>query len=224
MRDRLLDVVTVSALLGTLAMAIYLVAARPAPPPAAPTNRVLDDWRQYGDVGHRMGPDSASVSIVVFSDYECPACRLFEGYLQETLHDHPGDVSIVYRHYPLPQHTKAKAAAIAAECASYQDAFKPFHHALMSDSGWFADGDLYRIANVAGVPDTAEFRRCLAAPRAEERVDEDIRAATELGVRGTPTLLINEVMYGEPPSPYQLGNLVDVRLQPEVDAETKGGT
>ena len=81
-------------------------------PPVAEHN-----WREALPVGVRAGDVNAPVTIVEFADLECPACRSFQGVLNEVMQKHQQDVSLVFVHYPLPGHRFALAAARAAECA-----------------------------------------------------------------------------------------------------------
>src|SRR5215218_6036555 len=70
-----------------------------APParPQAPATQVVSNWRRYASVGHREGPATAPVDIVVFSDYQCPACRTLAGYLNAVRAEYPEQVAVVIR-------------------------------------------------------------------------------------------------------------------------------
>jgi hypothetical protein len=88
--------------------------ARPA------IRETVRDWQAYGDGRHRVGLEEAVVTIVEFSDFQCPFCRVAAGKLDSLRDEYPRDVAVVYRHFPVPQHRHAVAAAQASECAGAQ--------------------------------------------------------------------------------------------------------
>jgi protein-disulfide isomerase len=177
------------------------------PPPPTPATLTLDrdpvdGWERFVSAGHRIGPDTAAITIVAFSDFECPFCRHFAASLWPAVRQHfPAQVTLVYRHFPLSIHQHAKPAALAAECAAVQGRFEPFHDALFAAQGALGTVPWSSLAIQAGVPDTASFIRCLGAPETVDAVNRGLRAARELGATGTPTLLINgRLLRGAPDS------------------------
>lgn len=91
----------------------------------------ISDWRRFGGVGHRFGPATAPVTIVEFSDFQCPYCRIAWDTLRILRARYPTQVTLVYRHYPLQGiHPRALEAASAAECAGAQGLFERFHDVL----------------------------------------------------------------------------------------------
>lgn len=161
-------------------------------------SRTVPDWRSYAR-GQRMGPADAKVTIVEFSDFECPFCRATAARLRAVRAKYPRDVAVVYRHYPLPYHAHAVEAARASLCAARQGRFEAFHDLL------FAQDSLgmvpwSRLAQSAGVRDPAGFERCMRLPGPSPEIERDLREGARLGVRGTPTLLVNErLLDGAPP-------------------------
>jgi protein-disulfide isomerase len=139
-----------------------------------------------------MGPETAPVTIVVFSDFQCPYCAELMARLMILRSRHPEDVAIVYRHYPLSVHPYAMAAARASECAASQGRFEEFHNALFRSQEVIGKVPWTHFALVAGVPDTAAFQKCAMSGVALHNVTEDSAAAKRLGVYGTPVLLINQ--------------------------------
>ena len=95
-----------------------------------------------------LGPADAPVTIVEFSDYQCPHCRQSQATLKTLLRRYPGKVRLVHRDYPVPQlHPGAAAAAEAARCAGEQEAFWPYHDLLYANPTKQAENDLVRYAN-----------------------------------------------------------------------------
>jgi predicted DsbA family dithiol-disulfide isomerase len=162
---------------------------RPHGPPRPPTR--VDDWRAYSKLGHRLGPADARVTITVFSDYECPACRRTFGVLHAVQLRYPRDVSVVIRHYPLGYHKEAFLAALSAECASAQGRFEEYSRVLFEAQNALPRNVWSRVAERAGVADTAAFFSCVAQRRYAPHVRRDEEAGRRLGVTATPTVLVN---------------------------------
>ena len=152
-----------------------------------------------GSEPHAKGPDDAPVTIVEFSDFQCPACG--QAFLD--LHDvvrRRRDVRLVFRHFPLDQrcndgiehavHPVACLAACAAECAAQQGKFWEYHDLLFENQAGLARDNLFAFARDLGL-DVTRFRTCLDAPETLELVREDVRAGSALGIQSTPTIFIN---------------------------------
>jgi protein-disulfide isomerase len=159
----------------------------------------IADWKDYSTEGRRMGPSDPAVTIVEFGDYECPACRVFEKLLWQVRVENPEDVAIVYRHLPLTYHRFAYPAARAAECAAVQGNFEAFHRLLFTSSDWLSDPNpresFLAFAREVGVLNLDEFKSCVEQVGLVDSIERDISAAKELGVRGTPGVLINEDLF-----------------------------
>lgn len=165
--------------------------------PAAPdsTGSAVSGGREYAAVGHRRGPEGAPVSIVLFSDFECGYCARFAESLDRIRAEHPADIAVLYRHFPLPSHAHAVDAARASECAAAQGRFEPFHDALFAAQGSIGDVRWADFATQAGVPDLASFGRCMASAEASAAVERDTEAGERLGITGTPSFLINDRLF-----------------------------
>ncbi|HEV3051836.1 MAG TPA: thioredoxin domain-containing protein, partial [Longimicrobium sp.] len=140
--------------------------------------------------GQRSGGE-APVTVVVFSDFQCPACRVLAQSLDVIRERHPGTVAVVYRHFPLPAHPFAPAAAQASECAARQGRFQAYHDELFRRQEAIGDTSWTAFARLAAVPDLRAFEACAADTAPVPAVQRDIEAARRLGVAVTPTLLIN---------------------------------
>jgi protein-disulfide isomerase/uncharacterized membrane protein len=152
-----------------------------------------------GSEPHAKGPDDAPVTIVEFSDFQCPACG--QAFLD--LHDvvrRRRDVRLVFRHFPLDQrcndtiehavHPVACLAASAAECAAQQGKFWEYHDLLFQNQASLARDNLFGFARDLGL-DMTRFRTCLDAPETLDLVRDDVRAGSALGIQSTPTIFIN---------------------------------
>lgn len=152
------------------------------------------EWRDYARDGRLIGPSTARVVLVEFSDFQCPYCRRMSERLRAIRAKFPNDFAVMYRHWPLTRlHPNARAAAVAAECAGRQDRFAAMHDVLFESSDSIGILTWEQLAGRAGVPSTSSFRLCLTDSTALSVVLRDSAEATRLGARGTPTSLINGV-------------------------------
>ncbi len=148
-----------------------------------------------GERDHVQGPSTASVTLVEYGDYECPYCRATPAVVEELQRILPDDLRFVFRHFPLDNvHAHARRAAEAAEAAASQGKFFEMHAALFEHQAALEDEDLLRYATELGL-DTARFSAELQADTHADRVREDFRDGLRSGVRGTPTLYLDNVRY-----------------------------
>lgn len=146
--------------------------------------------------GHVKGPAGAPVTVIEFSDYECPFCRRAEPVVAQMLKEYADKVRFEYRHFPLESmHPQARGAAEAAVCADEQGHFWPYHEQLFTgDGSVLAPASLIATATKAGL-DVNAFQACLASGRARSRVDADLAAGKAAGVSGTPAFFVNGVPF-----------------------------
>ncbi|HEV7588668.1 MAG TPA: thioredoxin domain-containing protein [Longimicrobium sp.] len=181
-----------------------LVVRRELFPPSAPRPGLaaesVPNWRAFASMGHRTGPANAPVTLVVFSDFQCPACKVLADEVRTLRERYPERFTVLYRHYPLPSHSQAVAAARASECAARQGRFAAYHDALFASQETLGYTPWQTFARSAGVPDVEAFQRCFSEPGRIEQLVRDVADGGRLGVTGTPTLLINGRRYnGAPP-------------------------
>ena len=143
--------------------------------------------------GPAKGPEKAPVTIVEFSDYECPYCGKAEETVKEVLKAYEGKVRLVYRDFPLPFHPHAEKAAEAAHCAEDQGKYWDMHGLLFSNQQKLTESDLKEHAKGLGL-DAAKFEKCLSSGEKAAVVEANKKAGAEVGVTGTPAFFINGVM------------------------------
>ncbi|MBF0131420.1 MAG: thioredoxin domain-containing protein [Magnetococcales bacterium] len=136
------------------------------------------------------GPANAPVTIIEFSDFECPYCRKAQAVLGKLKETYGDKLRFVFRHYPLPFHKLAPKASEAAMCANEQSKFWDFHDALFADSQSLAVDALKELATKLKL-DTAKFDECLTSGRHASRIASDSAEGQQLGITGTPTFFIN---------------------------------
>lgn len=154
----------------------------------------------------RRGPDDAKVSIVEFSDFECPACRAAEATLRGLLDAHKTDVRFSFKHFPLSIHEWARPAALAAECAGRQGKFWPYHDMLYDhQNDWTndkADQFFERYATDVKL-DVPAWKACLST--ASEAVKADMKDGQDAFINATPTFFIDGRRFVGPKQFIDLG-------------------
>jgi protein-disulfide isomerase len=144
--------------------------------------------------GPSRGPADASVTIVEFSDFQCPFCSRALPVIEEVLARYPDDVRLVYRHMPLDRiHDRARVAAEASLCAHDQGQFWAYHDLIFADTKALGDEDLNGFAGELNL-DVAAWEQCMLEKKFAEAVDADVEAARSVGITGTPAFIINGVM------------------------------
>lgn len=137
------------------------------------------------------GPEGAPVTLVEFSDFECPYCGGFYETLKRVEEVYEDRVRIVFRHLPLEQlHPNAMAAAEASMCAADQDAFWEMHDLMFTEQDSLTAADLEDKAERVGL-DMETFRACMQSDRHLEEIRGDQDRAQRLGLSGTPAVFVN---------------------------------
>ncbi len=140
------------------------------------------------------GKETAKVTVVEFSDFECPYCARAMPAIEEIMKAYPDDVKVYFLHFPLSFHQRAMPAAVASECANQQGKFWPMHDALFGDQSALGDGDILTYAESTGL-DLAAFKTCQANPATQAKVEADMAQGEAAGVDGTPSFFINGVKF-----------------------------
>jgi protein-disulfide isomerase len=158
-----------------------------------------------------MGPANAPVTIVAFTDYQCPYCHRAQNTMDQLLTQYSGKVRLVHRDFPLDGHPQAFPAARAAWCAGEQGKFWEYYKSLMSVSGDMAEADL--LGRAEGLKlDTAAFKTCAASDRHDAAIREGADAGAKLGVTGTPGYFINGRMLTGAQPIEQFQQVIDAEL------------
>lgn len=136
------------------------------------------------------GTDHAPVTIIEFSDFECPYCQRSVPILKELLDKYPGKLKLVYRDFPGPNHQQALSAAEAAQCAAEQNRFWDYHDALFNRQRAEDTWNFSQLAETLGLS-LAPFTTCMNDHRYREEVLRDLQDGLKLGVTSTPTFFVN---------------------------------
>lgn len=169
---------------------------------------LIEDWQELKSAGHRFGPEDADVTVVTFSDFECPVCRSFAvTTFPDFARRYPGRIALVYRHWPLTRHRFAYPAARASECAAAQGRFAEFHDAVYAQQDQLGLKTLREFAAEAGVPDLDTFDSCYESSEPVPSIERDIEAVRNIGGTGTPTVIVNGWLLRGGASPQVLDSI-----------------
>ncbi|MEK7595645.1 MAG: thioredoxin domain-containing protein [Patescibacteria group bacterium] len=136
------------------------------------------------------GEASASATLVEFSDFQCPACKLFYPIIKSLEKKYEGKLRVAYKHYPLPQHQYAQKASEAAEAAGAQGKFFEYHDILFENQEKLTVEDLKSYARELGLNEE-RFNSDLDLGKYASKVKADVALGTKLGVDSTPTFYLN---------------------------------
>ncbi len=141
------------------------------------------------------GNPEAAVTLTEFSDLQCPACASFVPAIEEVINQYGDRLRFEYKHFPLPIHTYAQQAAMAAEAAGQQDKFFEYHDVLFeSQQEWATSPSpallFVKYAEQVGL-DIPQFKRQMNSSLLRDKVRADFAEGRELGISGTPTFFLN---------------------------------
>ena len=183
--------------------------AKPSPTPA-PTPKPSPSKANItvSNDDHIRGNINAKVTIVEYSDFQCPFCSRFHDTMIQVIEEYPNDVRWVYKHFPLNSHPQALKAAEASECASEQDKFWEYADGLYKNQKSI-NANYFGILAKELKLDTKKFDECLSSGKYANNVTSDFNQGKSSGVTGTPGGFING---------QKLGGAVPFRtLQPMID-------
>jgi protein-disulfide isomerase len=157
------------------------------------------------------GNPNAPVTIIEFSDFQCPFCRQSFPVIQKVLAKYPNQVKLAYRDFPLRDlHPQAQLAAEAARCATEQGKFWEYHDMLFSNPNKLDRPGLLQMAQVLKLDDK-RFVSCLDSGKYRGAIDEDVKAGNKAQVEGTPAFFVNGVL--------MTGFQPESVLESKIDAE-----
>jgi protein-disulfide isomerase len=179
----------------------------------APVKIMLEPKRLAVDSsGHpSLGKKNAPVTIVEFTDFQCPFCRATESTVKQLRTKYGDKIRLVHMDFPLSFHSHALDAAKAARCANDQDKFWQFHDSLFASQGKLSPADLKATAKTLGL-NTTQFDACFDKGKHEDEIKKDVAAGEKLGVDGTPAFFIDgRPLVGAQPLP-QFEQIIDDEL------------
>ncbi len=192
-------------------------APAPAQAQAVPQAQAVQRYDVPEDDDPAWGPKEAPITIIEFSDFECPYCRRWHLEVWPQIQAaYPDQVRLVYRDFPLTTiHPNATPAAAAANCAGEQDNYWEFNELLFSMELGLDKNAYEQYANDLGLNMDA-FNECLDSGRQNDEINGDYEYAANLGVRSTPTFFVNGIplVGAQPFDVFQ--NLIEQELAGEI--------
>jgi protein-disulfide isomerase len=159
----------------------------------------------------QRGPSDALVTLVVFSDFQCPYCARLAPTLGELLAKYGADLRVVFKHRPLPFHKEATPAARMAICAARSGKFWELHDLLFANQRALLQADLEGYAAKLGLAGKA-LKTCLADPATTAKLEADIAAADAAESKGTPHTFVNGWLVAGARPPEEFTKLIDEQL------------
>jgi len=159
-----------------------------------------------------LGPADAPVTLVEFSDFQCPYCAAAVPQIAAVLKTYPKQVKLIFKQYPLETHSQAALAAAAALAAQKQGKFWQMHDAMFANRDNLSRQNLLALAQKIGL-DMKRFESDLNSTEVRETIIRDVQDGDKAGVQGTPTLFINGQRYNGPIELTTLKPLLDAQLK-----------
>lgn len=159
------------------------------------------------------GPSTAKITIVEFSDFECPYCKEASEALEVVLKRYPQDVRLAFKHLPLPFHQQATPAAVASLAAHRQGKFWEYHDKLFGMQEELSSASFEKIAKDLQL-DLLKFKQDMESPELKKMVKDDADLAAELQIEGTPALFVNGVQFSGVVPPEELSNIIERLMKP----------
>ena len=163
--------------------------------------------------GWSKGEKSAKAVLVEYSDFQCPACRLYYPIVEQLVKDCDGELDLIYRHFPLAQiHRNALPAALAAEAAGTQGKFWEMHNLLFDNQDIWKDladpkSAFEAYANTIGL-DIVKFRADISSEKVMDSVKESYKSGLKMGLQGTPTFFLNGDRIDNPKNYDEFKNII----------------
>ena len=158
-----------------------------------------------------LGPSEAPVTVVEFSDYECPACRSTHDIVKQVRAAYGDRVQWIYKEYPLRRHKDAFKAAEASHCAEDQGKFWEYQEKLFTAPDLSPD-NLVTLAGQLGMSQE-KFSQCLQDSRHKPLVEKNVRDAVQAGLDRTPSFMINGIVFAGAPSLDNFRSMIDEELK-----------
>jgi protein-disulfide isomerase len=177
--------------------------------------KVLEDPVQISIQGAPItGPANAPVTIIEYSDFQCPYCAKAVEELRTVLQAYPTQVKLVFKQFPLDQHSQAALAAAASLAAHKQGKFWPLHDAMYADRTHLSKQNIEAMASKIGL-DMKKFSQDWQAPSTKQEVLREMEEGERSGVQGTPTIFIDGKKYNGSLALDAMRQIIDDELKPK---------
>ena len=166
---------------------------------------------------HAKGAITPKATLVEYSDFQCPACGMFYPLIEKIFADHKDTLRFIYRHFPLPQHKNALAAAYASEAAGKQDKFWEMHKLIFENQNDWAETDtatqtFEKYARGLNL-NLAKFKTDRDSQETKTRVEHDRTTGLASGVNSTPSFYLNGKKLPNPKSEAEFMAMIEASLK-----------
>jgi protein-disulfide isomerase len=161
------------------------------------------------------GPQDAKITVVEFSDFQCPYCAQAIPQIKAVLHAYPKQVRLIFKQFPLEIHSQAELAAEAALAAQKQGKFWEMHDSMFANRTQLSRENILSFAKGAGL-DMNRFTADMDSTAVREAIVRDVQDGEQAGVQGTPTLFINGQRYNGPIDLDSLKPVLEAQLNPKA--------
>lgn len=162
-----------------------------------------------------LGSNTANITVIEYSDFQCPYSKLFHSSIQKMMKDYPNDIRFIYKHFPLSFHPQAENAALASECANEMGKFEAYANMLFAkQDDWGKTSGTMKFKEYARTlsMDTRKFNACLDTKKYSEKVKSDTEEARSFGISGTPGTFLNDQFINGAVSYDELKGKIDAKL------------
>jgi protein-disulfide isomerase len=166
------------------------------------------------------GPKNAPITVVLFSDFECPFCGRVEPSIAELEKAYPGKVRVAWKNMPLSFHKNAKPAAEAALAAHEQGKFWQMHEILFKNQRALMASDLEKYAKEIGL-DLGKFKAAMDSHKFAAQVEADAKQGESLGVSGTPAAFVNGRLVSGAQPPEEFKKVAEAALKDGAKPKAK---
>lgn len=208
-------VIWISAVLviGVTAIAAWQIATGKSPQPHVAGTLT----EAVGISDHTKGAAAPKATLVEYSDFQCPACGMFYPLVEKVFADHKDTLAFTYRHFPLPQHKNALAAAYASEAADKQGKFWEMHKMIFESQRDWSDSDtaVQTFEKYAAdlKLDIAQYKADRDSKATKDRVEHDSATGTASGVNSTPSFYLNGKKLANPKSEAEFIAIIEAALK-----------
>lgn len=220
--------ILLGTVIATIVIIVIAVFAFSGQAPTADTSTPVDPSILIRNSGYNAkGASTPAVTIVKFSDFQCPGCKAAAPALQAIVTKYPEQVQVIYRHFPLPQHPLARPAAAAAEAAGKQSKFWEMHDLIFQNQESLTADSFSQYAQQLGL-NLDQFNTDRTSQAATDIVQGDYVVANQLQINQTPTIFINGIMFNLPVTIDNLSTVIEQQLamqllQPAEGTSTQSG-
>ena len=179
-----------------------------------PAALLEDPIPMHTDGAPVRGPADARITLVEFSDFQCPYCSKAVLEIDEVLKAFPKDVKLIYKQFPLTDlHERAMLASQAAVAAQAQGKFWPMHDKLFANNKKLTRDNMFQWAREMGL-DMKRFAADIDSPKTKQQIAQDMKDGDAANVDGTPSVFVNGKHYNGSLDPKEFGEVLKAELKP----------